>query len=147
MVNPDQSTLYVTDQLPYGLGPRVPMMAISPWSKGGYVCSEVFGHTSAIRFIEQRFGVSEPDILPWRRTVCGDLTSVFDFSRHNNQMAPLPKTAGYREMVYREAKLPPPEVPATQENQIIPKRRAFVRRVPSPITWMWSCGCGLAACT
>ncbi|MGH8083578.1 MAG: phospholipase domain-containing protein, partial [Lysobacter sp.] len=65
--------------LPVGLGHRVPMMAISPWSKGGWVSSEVFDHTSVIRFLEARFGVAEPNISPWRRAVCGDLTSLFDF--------------------------------------------------------------------
>ena len=64
---------------PVGLGPRVPMLAISPWSRGGWVNSEVFDHTSVIRFLETRFGVAEPNISPWRRAVCGDLTSVFDF--------------------------------------------------------------------
>lgn len=64
---------------PYGLGPRVPMYVISPWSRGGWVNSQVFDHTSVIRFIEQRFGVMEPNITPWRRAVCGDLTSAFDF--------------------------------------------------------------------
>ena len=132
VVNPEQGMLYTADQLPYGLGPRVPMMTISPWSKGGYVCSEVFDHTSVIRFIEQRFGVSEPNISPWRRSVCGDLTSAFDFSRHNDQMAPLPKTTGYRDMVYREATLPPPEVPATQENRIIPQEAGIRPARPIP---------------
>jgi len=65
----------------YGLGPRVPLYAVSPWSKGGFVSSEVFDHTSVIRFIESRFGVKEPNITPWRRAVCGDLTSCFDFAR------------------------------------------------------------------
>ena len=65
--------------VPVGLGPRVPLMAISPWSKGGYVNSETFDHTSVIRFLEARFGVMEPQITPWRRAVCGDLTSLFDF--------------------------------------------------------------------
>ena len=41
---------------PYGLGVRVPMIVVSPWSKGGWVNSEVFDHTSLIRFIERRFG-------------------------------------------------------------------------------------------
>ena len=49
---------------PYGLGQRVPMIVVSPWSKGGFVTSEVLDHTSIIRFIEQRFGVREPDISP-----------------------------------------------------------------------------------
>ena len=38
--------------------------SISPWSTGGWVCSEVFDHTSIIRFMEQRFGVHEPNITP-----------------------------------------------------------------------------------
>ena len=65
---------------PYGMGHRVPMFVVSPWSTGGYVCSEVFDHTSIIRFMEERFGVHEPNITPWRRAVAGDLTSAFDFS-------------------------------------------------------------------
>ncbi|MES2263007.1 MAG: phospholipase C, phosphocholine-specific [Pseudomonadota bacterium] len=63
----------------YGLGPRVPMLVISPWSKGGWVNSQVFDHTSILRFLELRFGVQEPNISPWRRAVCGDLSSCFDF--------------------------------------------------------------------
>jgi phospholipase C len=74
---------------PYGLGPRVPMYVISPWSRGGFVNSQVFDHTSVIRLLEQRFGVIEPNISAWRRAVCGDLTSAFDFRTPNH--APLPQ--------------------------------------------------------
>jgi phospholipase C len=56
------------------------MYVISPWSKGGWVSSEVFDHTSVLRFLERRFGVAEPNISAWRRAVCGDMTSAFDFS-------------------------------------------------------------------
>ncbi|MBT2405037.1 MULTISPECIES: phosphocholine-specific phospholipase C [unclassified Streptomyces] len=80
---------------PYGLGPRVPMIVVSPWSKGGYVNSETFDHTSVIRFIEKRFGVQEPNISPWRRAVCGDLTSAFDFTRADATPAALPSTDAY----------------------------------------------------
>jgi phospholipase C len=80
---------------PYGLGPRVPFLAVSPWSRGGWVCSEVFDHTSIIRFIERRFGVNEPHISDWRRAVCGDLTSVFDFAQRNRTVPALPSTAAY----------------------------------------------------
>lgn len=68
-----------SSQLPIGLGHRVPLLAISPWSKGGKVSAEVFDHTSVLRFLERRFGVVESNISPWRRAVCGDLTSLFDF--------------------------------------------------------------------
>ena len=80
---------------PYGLGLRVPMVVISPWSKGGWVCSEVFDHTSLIRFIERRFGIIEPNITPWRRAVVGDLTSAFNFASPNNATVPLPSTIAY----------------------------------------------------
>ncbi|MGM9383291.1 phosphocholine-specific phospholipase C [Streptomyces antibioticus] len=80
---------------PYGLGPRVPMLVVSPWSKGGYVCSETFDHTSIVRFMEQRFGVCEPQISPWRRAVCGDLTSAFDFTRTDTGPVAFPDTDGY----------------------------------------------------
>jgi phospholipase C len=71
------------------------MLAVSPWSRGGWVCSEVFDHTSIIRFIERRFGVSEPNISPWRRAICGDLTSAFDFRQRDAKVPSLPSTAGY----------------------------------------------------
>jgi phospholipase C len=81
---------------PYGLGQRVPMLVVSPWSKGGFVCSETLDHTSVIRFMERRFGVREPNISPWRRAVCGDLTAAFDFSRRDSRPVALPDTDGYR---------------------------------------------------
>ncbi|MFJ2741450.1 phosphocholine-specific phospholipase C [Streptomyces sp. NPDC087440] len=70
---------------PTGLGIRVPMLVVSPWSVGGYVCSETFDHTSVIRFLERWTGVREPNITPWRRQVTGDLTSAFDFDRAHRQ--------------------------------------------------------------
>jgi phospholipase C len=86
---------------PYGLGVRVPMIAISPWSKGGYVNSQVFDHTSLIRFLEQRFGLRNPsmvesNITQWRRTVAGDMTSCFNFADPNAAaVPPLPATAAF----------------------------------------------------
>ncbi len=68
---------------PIGLGYRVPLVIASPWTRGGWVNSEVFDHTSSLQFLEQflthKLGkqVTEPNITTWRRTVCGDLTSVF----------------------------------------------------------------------
>jgi phospholipase C len=95
-VSPDLfpgSSRYVAG--PYGLGQRVPMLVVSPWSTGGYVCSEVLDHTSIIQFMERRFGVHEPNISPWRRAICGDLTSAFDFGTSVTQPATLPDTSAY----------------------------------------------------
>jgi phospholipase C len=85
---------------PYGLGQRVPMIVASPWSRGGWVCSETFDHTSIIRFMEQRFdlaarGLAETNITPWRRAVVGDLTAAFDFANPNGRSPKLPATTGY----------------------------------------------------
>lgn len=66
-----------------GLGFRVPLVIASPWSKGGFVNSEIFDHTSSLQFlehfIEKKTGkrVIEENIGAWRRAVCGNLTSVF----------------------------------------------------------------------
>ncbi len=113
---------------PYGLGPRVPCYVVSPWSRGGWVNSQVFDHTSVIRFLETRFGVAEPNISAWRRAVCGDLTSAFDFTRANGAApAPLPDP---RATAARAAALkgqPEPRAPAAgtrspQEPGIRPSR-------------------------
>lgn len=66
--------------LPIGYGTRVPLTVVSPWSRGGWVDSQVFDHTSIIRFLETWTGVHEPNISAWRRSVSGDLTSCFDFT-------------------------------------------------------------------
>jgi len=70
-------------QSPIGLGYRVPLVIASPWSRGGFVCSEVFDHTSSLQFLEnflsekEKKKIEESNISSWRRAICGDLTSVF----------------------------------------------------------------------
>jgi phospholipase C len=95
---------------PYGLGMRVPLYVVSPWSKGGHVASEVFDHTSVLRFLEARFGVHEPNISAWRRAVCGDLTSCFDFGAPDTVdfMAALPATAALSDRAARLQEVEPP---------------------------------------
>ncbi len=127
VVNPMNTDRFHADNLPYGLGPRVPMTVISPWSKGGYVCSEVFDHTSVIRFIERRFGVKETNITPWRRAVCGDLTSAFDFKTPNAQPAELPDTSGYIKQVDESCHLIAPAVPSKSLHEDIGEQEAGVR--------------------
>jgi len=61
---------------PIGLGMRVPSLVLSPFSTGGYVCSDVFDHTSQLRFLETLFGVTVPNLSSWRRSVTGDMTST-----------------------------------------------------------------------
>jgi phospholipase C len=102
---------------PYGLGPRVPMYVVSPWSKGGWVNSEVFDHTSVIRFLEKRFGVHEPNISAWRRSVAGDLTSTFNFSDPEDSefYDELPETIDLRERALALPGRSTPPTPALPE--------------------------------
>jgi phospholipase C len=116
---------------PVGLGPRVPMLVISPWTKGGFVNSQVFDHTSVIRFLEQRFGVAEPNITPWRRAVCGDLTSVFDFAADDNGWSSgLPDTGGYNAAVMAARNLPPVTGAAAQALPVQEKGQRPARPIP-----------------
>lgn len=116
---------------PVGLGPRVPMMVISPWTRGGWVNSQLFDHTSVLRFLERRFGVAEPNISPWRRAVCGDLTSMFDFAVPYRQrldtrwVANLPSAANYVATTARLCATAP--APAIAGSRGVPMQEAGTR--------------------
>jgi phospholipase C len=75
---------------PIGLGFRVPMLVVSPYSRGGWVCSDRFDHTSMLRFLETRFGVEVPNLSAWRRSVTGDLTSTLDTTAPDTSVPSLP---------------------------------------------------------
>lgn len=108
-----------------GLGFRVPMVIASPWSRGGWVNSEVFDHTSTLQFLEDFLSkktgkkIEETNISDWRRNFCGDLSSVFRTdlpgqskypvsllkdpfleSIHKAKFKPLP--SGYKELTKEE---------------------------------------------
>jgi phospholipase C len=101
---------------PVGLGIRVPLLVVSPWTRGGFVHSGVNDHTSVIRFLERRFGVMEPNISPWRRAVTGDLVDMFDFADPDgaaiHALQSLPAIGDYH--ARRRAALPKPQPPAQQ---------------------------------
>jgi phospholipase C len=78
---------------PIGMSFRVPMLVLSPFSRGGHVASEVFDHTSQLRFLEERFGVKAPNISAWRRHTAGDLTSTLHPKRSDPTMPKLPSTS------------------------------------------------------
>ena len=114
--------------LPVGLGFRVPCIVISPWSRGGYVCGEIFDHTSTLRLLETRFGVEVPNLSAWRRRTTGDLTAAFSFGVPPRLDLPdLPPTEGLLKAAQETAMaLPrptPPEIPAMpiQESGARPK--------------------------
>jgi phospholipase C len=120
---------------PYGLGPRVPMYAVSPWSTGGWVNSEVADHTSVIRFMERRFGVQEPNISTWRRAVCGDLTGLFDFSSSpDNELKVLPATAAEAKRARALKHTTTPSPPVSQATLVQPAFARPSRRLPYRLT-------------
>jgi phospholipase C len=81
---------------PIGLGFRVPMLVISPFSRGGLVCSDVLDHTSTLLFLERRFGVEVPNLSDWRRETVGDLTGALDLAATpNTSMPALPATVAH----------------------------------------------------
>ncbi|KAB7772271.1 phosphocholine-specific phospholipase C [Xanthomonas maliensis] len=108
---------------PYGLGPRVPLYVISPWSRGGWVDSQVYDHTSVLRLLERRFGVAASGVSPWRRAVCGDLVDAFDFRQADARtfVAALPDV---RSAATRAAALHEHTVPPTP-SQLQPPQQAF----------------------
>jgi phospholipase C len=97
---------------PIGLGSRVPLWVCSPWSRGGYVNSQVFDHTSVLRFLERVTGVQEPNISQWRRTVCGDLTTCFDFTRPDFSIPKMPDTDELKARATAQHSLPAVQAPA-----------------------------------
>ncbi|MFG2923557.1 phosphocholine-specific phospholipase C [Streptomyces sp. NPDC048305] len=101
---------------PWGLGPRVPLYAVSPWSRGGWVSSEVFDHTSVGMFLEQRFDIELDTISPWHRAISGDLTSAFDFRHPNARRFPdLPDQSHWADSDAEQRTLPAPKAPAAPE--------------------------------
>jgi phospholipase C len=116
---------------PWGPGPRVPMYVISPWSKGGWVNSQLFDHTSVAQFLEKRFGVTIPGISPWHRAVCGDLTSAFDFVHPNDPTFPkLPDMSNYAQIEQHSMTLPRATAPATPQPLYQERGSRYSRALP-----------------
>jgi phospholipase C len=104
---------------PIGLGFRVPMLIISPFSRGGFVSSDLFDHTSVLRFLETRFGAEVPNLSAWRRAAVGDLTSALNFKKPDQSIPSLPSTLPALPQVIQEcianlAGTTPYTVPSTQ---------------------------------
>ena len=146
-----QDLLHTTEQEarggPIGLGYRVPLLIASPWSRGGYVNSQVFDHTSVLQFMEKflrhKTGakIEETNISAWRRAVCGDLSSVFRpyHGEKGGLPAPVQKNefiesvhkAQFRELPAAYKKLTPAELEAARQNPgsplFIPEQERGIR--------------------
>ena len=126
------------DATPIGAGFRVPCILISPWTAGGWVCSQPFDHTSVLQFLERFTGVREPNISDWRRRTFGDLTSAFRFDEQRAAPPVLPSTGGLLHHAhYAAVNLPVPPIPGA--DQVFPiqekgrrKRTAVTNRTSGP---------------
>src|SRR6201999_4212116 len=101
-------------RLPIGGGFRVPCIIVSPWTAGGWVCSQPFDHTSILQLAEKVTGVAEPNISAWRRNTFGDLTAAFRFTEEKAAPARLPETLKALEVArHSAASFPPPKIAVT----------------------------------
>src|SRR5439155_8495198 len=80
------------------------------------------------RFVPGPYGlgqrVPEPNISPWRRAVCGDLTAAFDFDRPDERAAALPDTSGYAPP---DRDRHPDYVPPPPANPALPRQERGLR--------------------
>jgi phospholipase C len=100
------SSEYVTDkwtgkQVPIGFGPRVPLVCVSPYCRGGNVFTEVADHTATILLLEEWIGQYSNGtykapaglISPWHRNVTSNLLNLFDFNNPDFSIPTLPTMA------------------------------------------------------
>ena len=127
---------------PTGLGFRVPLLVLSPFSRGGYVCSDTFDHTSQLRFLETRFGVDVPNLSEWRRRTTGDLTSTLHWDSRQTSVPALPPTSEVDPLIASECQAPqliefnvanPPDlVPTSQQMPV--QEPGTARRITTGLT-------------
>jgi phospholipase C len=126
---------------PIGLGFRVPLVVASPWTKGGWVNSEVFDHTSTLQFmehfLEKKFSkkISESNISPWRRLICGDLTSVFRPIQKQSDvtLAPVDRNAYVQRIYSAKEKTLPSNFKPLQAEEIQQGRDGVIDRSLLPV--------------
>ena len=86
---------------PVGLGFRTPALVVSPFSSGGWVCSDTFDHVSTLKFIESVFlpkgtlmGSGGLHISPWRYNEVGDMSAALpNLTTPNTAVPALPATS------------------------------------------------------
>jgi phospholipase C len=61
-----------------GLGPRVPMLIISPWTRPGFVDPTVYEFSSVLKFMETMFGLG---CMTDRDCNAANMTNAFDVSQ------------------------------------------------------------------
>ena len=94
-VPPPEACRALPSRVPFTtMGPRIPLVTISPWSKRGYVSHVVHDHTAITRFIEAIFDLPA---LTARDANSDALLDMFDFGCGRDcavAAAPSPGTGG-----------------------------------------------------
>ncbi|MFT4023520.1 MAG: alkaline phosphatase family protein [Flavihumibacter sp.] len=145
---------------PVGLGYRVPMVIASPWSRGGWVNSQVFDHTSSLQFLEHFLAhktskkIKEENISAWRRVVSGDLRSAFrpwngekfatpDSLDRNKFLEGIHK-AQFRKLPDNYYKLDASQLTAANENPrslaVMPRQESGIRPANALPYELWAAG-------
>jgi phospholipase C len=62
-----------------GLGPRLPLLVISPWARSNFVDDTLTNQASIIKFVEDNWGL--PTISGSVDSLSGSLNNMFDFSQ------------------------------------------------------------------
>ena len=70
----------------YGYGFRVPCLVVSPYAKAGFVDSATNDHTSILKFVEDRFGLTP---LSTRDAAANDMAEAFDFAQPARAFEPI----------------------------------------------------------
>jgi phospholipase C len=85
----------------FGDGPRIPLLAISPFSRGGHISHTYADHVSILKFIERNWNLKpltarsrdnfpnpvvdeDNPYVPLNSPALGDLFDLFDFGRHGD---------------------------------------------------------------
>jgi len=117
--------------LPIGGGFRVPCIIVSPWTVGGWVCSQPFDHTSVLQFLEQFTGVREPNITEWRRRTFGDLTAALRFGDRARSAPRLPETKTQLDRArYAAENLPAPALSGADQQMPVQEKGTRGRTSP-----------------
>jgi phospholipase C len=122
-----------------GTGGRIPLTMVSPWTRGGWVVSEVFDHTSTIKLIEQwTKSMGKPaiceNISDWRRSVSGDMLAAIDFTQFDTSFPTLPTRNALHAVVVNDATLPPVPQPAVGA-QVMPEQHTTGKLKVRPLSF------------
>ncbi|CEI90528.1 hypothetical protein RMCBS344292_04850 [Rhizopus microsporus] len=136
-------------QSPIGYGPRVPMVVISPYTRGGNVFSEVADHRSTLMFMEEWVGKDDKGnylapavhVSQFARKTSSNLVNVFDFDHPDFSIPkfdPLPKPAQvlgkWSPTEMCELKITAPKTTPPYGKQVFPTVEAGSRRIRGAVT-------------